>query len=278
MREEASAAAEFHQKMDTIFQELPPLGSNEYLRHIAEEPADALPAQVLVRAYREFAKAGPSMADAANRTLRRLIGRKGGRFEYLGAMAAYLHDRVPRNQYAVGLEDLMQEAIVVMVNALPTDRGTFGVKSWFAFTRQCANEAWRARVGRKGENQEPPRDEPSQNPETGEWSDPLDLAREGDSEDNVVDVDVYTFLAEVIAAIPDPFLRAVAEDQWLSGNPAPDSGKGARKGKPSLMAQYGKTRDSIIRARYDVEAKILAALEARGIPEERLAPHRKKER
>lgn len=279
MREKASAAAGFHHSMDAIYQALPPLGSDEYLRHIAEAPTDALPAQVLVRAYRELAKTGSSMAHAANRTLQRLIGSKHGKVEYLGPMVAYLRNRIPRNQNAVDLDDLVQEAVIVMATTLPTERGRFGEKSWFGFARQCANEAWRARVGRKGEKQEPPRHEPTQNEDTGEWSDPLERATEGDPEDSLAQVDVHVFLAEVIAAISDPFLRAVAEDQWLSGDPSPDSGKRtSERGKPSLMVQFGKSRDSIIRARYAVEARILAALEARGIPKELLAPYRRNER
>jgi DNA-directed RNA polymerase specialized sigma24 family protein len=279
MREEASAAAEFHRKSDAIYQALPPLGTDEYLRHITEAPTDALPPQVLVRAYRELAKAGPSMAEAANRTFKRLTRKKGERFEYLGPMVVFLYNRVPRNQYAVDLDDLVQDAVIIMLRALPTDRGRFGEESWHTFARQCAYTAWQAHVGRKGERQEPPRDEPSRDSETGRWSDPLERARESDSADNVLDVDTHTFLAEVIAAIPDPFLRAVAEDQWLSGDPSPDSGKGTSEGgKRSLMKQFGKTRDSIIRARRIVEARILAALEARGISDELLAQYRKKER
>jgi DNA-directed RNA polymerase specialized sigma24 family protein len=275
MVEEASAAAEFHRETNAIFQALPPLGSDEYLRHIADAPTDALPPQVLVRAYRELANAGPSMMDAANRTFKRLIRKTGKRFEYLGPAVDYLHDRIPRNQYFQDLEDLLQETMIIMANVLPTERGSFGEKSWFRFARQCANEAWRSRVGRKGEKQEPPRDEPAQDRQTGEWSNPLERAREGDAKDNGVEVDVHAFLAEVIATIPDPFLRAVAVDQHLSGEPSPDSGKGD---KPSLSVQFGKSRYSIMRARNAIKARILAALEARGIPEELLAPYHEQER
>ncbi len=281
MDEEPSARDEFLQRMEAIFQALPPLGSDAYLRYLREASTEQLPPQVLVRAYREMVKAGPAMEEASERTFKRLFGRKGGRFEYLGPAVQFLLDRVPQNQQFQDLDDLLQDMGIIMVKALRTKRGRFGEQSWYVFARQCAYQAWADHVGRKGERQEPLRAEPRRDAETGAWSDPLERVREGESEDNVVEVDVHRFLTEVIAAIPDPLIRAVGEDQWLSGDPSPDSGKRISTGKdkkPSLERQLGVSRDRIIRARRSVEARILAELERIGIPEQDLAPFRKDER
>jgi hypothetical protein len=279
MDEGPSAREVFHQRMDAIFQALPPLGSDAYLRHLREASTEQLPAQVLVRAYRELGKAGPVMEEARNRTFARLIGKKGGRFEYLGPAVQFLLPRVPPNQYFQNFEDLLQDTATIMLQALPTERGKFGEQSWYRFARQSAYQAWAAHVGRQGERQEPPRAEPLRDNETGVSFDPLDRVRESESEDNVVEVDVHQLLAEVIAAISDPLIRAVGEDQWLSGDPSPDSGKGtSERGKPSLEIQLGVKRDRIVRARYSVEARILAELERRGVPEQYLAPYRRNAR
>lgn len=284
MDEGPSAREEFHQRMDAIFQALPPHGSDAYLRHLREASTGDLPAHVLVRVYRELADpgiagAGPWVEEARNATFKRLTARKGGRFEYLWPAVEFLLNRVPRNQYFQDLDDLLQDTAVIMLRTLPTTRGNFGEKSWYRFARQCAYEAWKAHVGPKGERQEPARAEPQRDAESRSWSDPLERIRKSESEDNVMEVDVHQLLSEVIAAIPDPLIRAVGEDQWLSGDPSPDSGKGTSKGgKPSLKQQLGVSRDRIIRARRSVEARILAELERRGISEQDLAPFRKDER
>jgi hypothetical protein len=286
MDEGPSEREGFHEWMDAIFQALPPRDSDAYLRHLREASTDDLPAHVLVRVYRELADpqladAGPWVEDARNATTKRLIRRQGGRSEYLWPAVQYLLKRVPHNQYFQDLEDLLQDTLAIMLQTFPTKRGSFGEKSWYRFAKQCAYQAWAAHVGRKGEHQEPLREEPRRDPETGVWSEPLERVRESESEDNVVEVDVHQFLSEVIAAIPDPLIRAVGEDQWLSGDPSPDSGKGTSAGKekkPALERQFGVSRDRIIRAQRFVEARILAELENRGVPERYLAPYRRKAR
>lgn len=279
MRDHSSAVEAFHRRMDAIYQALPPLDSEEYLRHLRDASKEELPAHVLVRAFRETAKHGSVLEEAGNRTFARLISKNEGRFEYLGPAVEYLATRLPRNQYAQDLEDLLQDTAAKMLDVLATKRGSYGERAWYSFARQCAVEVWREHVGRKGEREEPPREEPQRDAATGEWFDPLERIREGQSGGTGVEVDAYDLLREVIKDIADPFLRAVAEDQWLSGDPSPASGDGCSAGgKPSLEAQLRVSRDRIVRAQRAVEARILAALEARGVPEEALAPYAKKPR
>ena len=94
--------------LEKLFQELPPLGSDDYLAHVVGAPTDELPPEVLVRAFRQL----PSDSLSSRATLRRLLGRRpDGSGEYVGpliAYARYVHRAGSPDSY----EDLLQDAFV----------------------------------------------------------------------------------------------------------------------------------------------------------------------
>lgn len=276
MTDGPEATRRFHAKNSAIFEALPPRNSQEYLRHLRTAETADLPAQVLVRAYRECA--AEDWEEARDATFNRLARELSpGRFEYLNNALWYLARKLPGSEYASEAVDLLQETLMVMLRVLPTDRGSFGERSWSGFARQCASQAWRERYGRRGEWIEPHHDR-GRTTDDGEERDPVDEIP-GSSRADEAEIDVHALLREVIGRIPDPFVRAVGEDQWLSGNASDISGKGlSAGGKPSLVQSLGERRDRIVRAAYAVEARIIAELVDRGIEPERLAHFRKKPR
>src|SRR5262247_1893964 len=107
---------------EEIFAALPPLDSPEYLRLLNTATPEELPAQVLVRAYRQLCSAG---AEAeARATLGRLITGQHAGF-YLKSIHTLAKTRVASGQYAYDADDLVQEAIKVIVKTLPAERGAF---------------------------------------------------------------------------------------------------------------------------------------------------------
>ncbi len=68
------------QSYEEIFQALPPLGSEEYVAHIRSAPVSLLPAEILVRAFRQL----PAESEASLVTLQRLFQRRAdGSWDYL---------------------------------------------------------------------------------------------------------------------------------------------------------------------------------------------------
>lgn len=272
---DGSAAREFHERMDVLTRALPPRDSREYLDHLRDAPVEALPAQVLVRTYREAAARG--WEEPRKRTFERLVRERNGRFDHLGPLIRKMRTLMHPDEFERDRYDVLQETFKEMLRVLPTPRGQFAEKAWHPFAEQCLIEARRAREGRRGERAGPKISEPKW---TGtRWTDPVDEALTVDSSPEELDVDVHALLTDVISRMADPLIRDVGEDQWLSGDPSPISGKQrSAKGKPSLEVRLGVSRDRVVRAADAVLARIIAELERRGVPRAWLDKHRKKPR
>src|SRR5947209_6404638 len=88
---------------EEVFQVLPPLGSDEYVRYISSANAEELPPEVLARAYRQL----PPKSPASEETLRRLFRRREERWEYFGPLIARARRLTnSHDEY----EDLLQDA------------------------------------------------------------------------------------------------------------------------------------------------------------------------
>lgn len=245
---------------DEIFEALPPLGSDEYLHLLRTATTEELPPEVLARAYRELAADGDD--EACRETLARLLGEKNGRPEYLGPLLLLAGRRVPPHQHWQEALDLFQDAVALIIEVLPAPQGRFAERAWAAFCRQRLIDAWRRRQGRRGERKEPARAEPL--PEaSGDAPDPFDRQLEPPPWHASVEPDkqawLEDFVGRTLGRIADPFIRAVAEDQWLADEPSPISG--SANGKKPLTVQWGKSRFQVHRALGWARAFLFAALE-----------------
>jgi len=154
-------------RIEELFEALPPLGSKEYLERIKQAPATDLPAQVLVRAYRQLPVGSPE----ANATLSRLLGNYD-RDGYLAPLWQAARQRVSGRDW-FGVDDLVSVAIEEIVKSLGGPRGKGADTAWIAFLHQRLQDAYRAMVGRRGERQDVQKVEPTAN-EDGELVDALD--------------------------------------------------------------------------------------------------------
>jgi hypothetical protein len=73
MTPEADART-YEERNEAIYRGLPPLDSPEYLRLLETAKPEALPAEVLVRVYRQLCQGEP-YGDAARATIERLVVR-----------------------------------------------------------------------------------------------------------------------------------------------------------------------------------------------------------
>lgn len=272
---DGSAASDFHERMDARYRALPPRDSRDYLDHLREASVEELPAQVLVRAYREAAANG--WEEPRKRTFERLVRETNGRFDHLGPLIRKMRSLMHPDEFERDRHDVLQETFVEMLRVLPTPRGEYAEKAWHRFAEQCLIEARRAQEGRRGERAGPKISEPVWT--GGRWTDPVDEALAAGSSPNEPDVDVEALLTDVISRMADPLIRDVGADQWLSGDPSPISGKQrSAKGKPSLEVRLGVSRDRVVRAADAVLARIIAEMERRGVPGAWLDKYRKKPR
>lgn len=239
-------------RIDEIFAALPPLGSKEYLQHIKRTQATELPAQVLVRAYRQLPPGSPE----ANATLARLLGNYD-RDGYLAPLRQAASYRLSERAW-FGVDDLVAEAIGQIVDSLSGPRGKGADLAWSSFLHQRLEDAYRALDGRRGERQDPERAEPSLN-EDGEFTDPLEAVPSeaaaatswhGRAEGNDVEW-LEAFVARELAKIPDDKIREVARDQFSA---TPSSMK-------ELELRYGVDRFQIHRWRDIARTKIYGALQ-----------------
>ncbi len=239
-------------RIDEIFKALPPLGSKNYLKHLKEANARELPAQVLVRAYRQLPPGSPE----ANATLVRLLGdyKKPG---YLAPVWNAAHERISNRDW-FGVEDLMARAIEEIAATLGGPRGKGADTAWVSFCYQRVEDAYRAMVGRRGERQDPEKAEP-RNVEAGEKIDPVDEI----SSEAVLDTNWHgrieesnaewleAFVSRELAKIPDDRIREVARDLF-GAVPTP---------MKELAERYGVERTQIYRWCEIARTRIYAALQ-----------------
>jgi DNA-directed RNA polymerase specialized sigma24 family protein len=241
---------------EELFQALPPLGSDEYLAHLESAPTADLPARVLVRAYRQL----PPKSIAAEATLRRLFRQlPNKRWEYLSPMVSYARRQAPKMK--LDYEDLFQEGLDRILRVLYGKRGEFAERSWPTFCQHELIEAWRAKHGRRGERS--PREEQAERTED-DSTDPLESCLEVPSWHALVspnEVEKIEKLAEqVIASIPDEFVKQVATKAWFTNSRPKVSGKIAEGEEPLTSLFPEKNRYQIMRALKKADVQLIAAL------------------
>lgn len=245
---------------DAIFANVPPLGSPEYLKLLETARLAELPAQVLVKAFRQLVTAGS--LDAANATLVRLFGDL--RFDYIGIVRKLASSYEPKGNFSYDPEDLVQETIKEIVRTLPTDRGAMAEGAWVTFIQQRFADAWRNLYGRDGKKDSEGRVGVYTDPKTGTEHDPVEEtdASEADWHTQLRE-DAAPWLAEfmerAVEMIEDPLIRYVMKDQ-LSDDPSPISAGKSEGGKPPLTEQLGVNRFKIRRAIMSGRSRLAAEL------------------
>lgn len=244
---------------DQIFQALPALGSQEYLAHVGGATKEALPPEVLVRAFRQL----PPGSTGSVKTLERLLGRRAdGSWEYLGPLVSYARRRSRGNPKAH--EDAFQNALQRILETLAGSRGQFAERAWNAFCRHAMIDAWRQQYGRRGERL--PREEALEPGSESENSKPwtgIGAARRIQCSMKLDKTGTIERIAkEVVAGIPDEFVRAVAQAAWFENERPQVTATGvAEDGAVPLAAVFaGKSRYQIMRALRLADAQLAATL------------------
>src|SRR4051812_20636819 len=104
-------------QVDELFGKLRPLTSPEYLEELKTASAAELPAQVLVRAYRQLQKGSP----AAEATLERLLA-MDDKYGYLAPLRKAAAGRISDDDF-FSEDDLVEETVREMADALGGTRG-----------------------------------------------------------------------------------------------------------------------------------------------------------
>jgi hypothetical protein len=249
------------ERIDKLFAALPAPGSPEYFSHLQSVGAEALPAQVLARAYRQLRAAGRD--DAAEATLARLID-SDDPHGYLRAIRRLSKQQVPGNQNWHDAEDLFQSAIAEIIRVLNSPRGALAEVAWVRFCQNCFEDAWRSMHGRRGERLRIEFAEPMKDDESSELIFPVEQTtgesapwHAGAKQSELPQLE--KLIAITIAAMADPLMRAVATDQF-SDDPSPISAGRSAGGKPPLTDQLGASRFQISRALRNAKARLAAAL------------------
>jgi DNA-directed RNA polymerase specialized sigma24 family protein len=248
-----------------LFLALPPLSSEEYLNYVKTAPTEALPPEVLVRAFRQL----PCGSAASHATLCRLFRRIPGQsnsdasWEYLDPTVSFArrHLRsIPGEDY----EDAFQDALRRITETLAGPRGRFAEKSFQSYCRREMIDAYRQKYGRRGEWIPP--EESIEPPEENVGGDPLSQLIEtpewhADLRPNQITL-IEEIAQSVLVGLPSPFIQAVAREAWLQ-NERPKTSGSTRgpDGSGSLASRFpGKSRHQVLRALRHADAQLVAAL------------------
>ena len=242
---------------ERIYDSLPPLGSPEYVRKLKTATAHELPAQVLVRAYRQL-RSGP----AADATLARLLG-YNEKYGYITPLYNAAKRRISRHD-AYGVDDLVHDTIGEIVETLAGPRGEGAENAWVSFLRQRMEDAYRKLVGRRGERR-PQLAEVVTDSETGEEIDPIEAAgvTTGPWQGKVPPSQLEwleAFIRRTFAKIADERLRAIAFDMF-SDDPTPVSSNDPNDTN-TLTNRFGVDRYKIYRWQRAARVVLRAALES----------------
>lgn len=262
---------------DTLFGQLPPLKSYEYIRLMEEPEGEKIPPEVLARAYRQLCNA--NHREGMEATFR-VLTQNGN----LRKLRRFIRNMIPPAQNTFDSEELEQKAWVKIWQTLPTSRGAYAEINWLAFAKQRVLEAWTEEFGKKGsklkikigKEKVPLRMISSvgskNNPNNEKTIEEQDLFEEI-SIDETVEVApwhagikeneiplIEKIIKETIDKIPDPLLKKLAIDQF-GDNPSPISGDRSKTGKIPLTEQTRFDKDFIRRRIEDVRARLAAALE-----------------
>jgi|GEM_PF-2511136 len=247
------------ERNERIFQSLPKLGSDAYMDLLKHGSASDLPAPVLVRAYRQL-----GMGRAAEATLGRLLT-NDATYGYLRPLRKMARRKVSSRDW-FSVEDLVDQSISVIAEALAGPRGDGACEHWISFLKQRMEDAYRLFNGRRRGRQDPPRADPRQDPESGLWSDPADdpgalHASWHGRVDSGHEEWLEAFITRTLATITDTRIREVAQDLF-SAAPSPISSQAGIEegGNIPLTERYGVDRYKIYRWRRIARAKLLAAL------------------
>ncbi len=249
------------ERLDAICAALPAPGSPEYLSLLQTAEASSLPAQVLVRAWRQLTAAGHD--EAAEATLARLLDERN-RHGYLKTVRHLARRQVPSNQNWHDADDLFQAAMIEIMKVLPTPRGALAEIAWTRFCQNCFADAWRTLHGRRGERLRIEFVEPTPDDESSEL---IFVVEQTTGEDapwhaNVTPSElprIEMLIKKTIAGMNDPLMRSIAEDQF-SDDPSPISAGRSPGGKPPLTEQLGASRFQISRALRNAKARLAGAL------------------
>lgn len=257
------------QDYGALFEQLPPLGSKEYISLMDDASSSAkIPPQVLARAYRQLCHANNEVGMKA--TLERLVRKKN-----LGTVIGAIRNKIPPEQFWFSEEDLEQETWREILRVLPTERGAGAETAWVSFAYQCMIDAWRKNFGRKGARLKikiggervtitKARDvaADSENVADGGFAEPDEeinpvetLSNEGafltafswhagltDDQTELIE----KIIKKTIDKIQEPLLKQIAVDQF-GDDPSPISSGASEGGKPPLTEQTGLSRHQIVR-------------------------------
>jgi DNA-directed RNA polymerase specialized sigma24 family protein len=245
------------ERNERIFASLPPLGSPEYMQKLKTASAAELPAPVLVRAYRQL-RSGP----AADATLARLLG-YNEKYGYITPLYKAAKGRISSDE-AYGVDDLVQDTIVEIVDTLAGPHGQGAERAWVSYLRQQMENAHRKLAGRRPERR-PRRAPVVRDSETGEEIDPIDAAgvTTGPWQGSVPSSRLEwleAFIRRTFAKISDERIRAIAFDM-LSDNPTPVSSNDPAETN-TLTRRFGVDRFKIYRWQRSARAVLRAALES----------------
>ena len=240
-----------------IFEELPKLGSPEYMALLRSATAKELPAKVLLMALRQLPQ-----GEAADATLDRLLATES-KYGYLG-MVRRTAARLCTDDDYFAVNDLVAEAVAEIFMTLRTKRGEGAELAWGTFQVQRTIDAHRRLAGRgKGRTPDGGFARAETDPLTGVTNDPVD---DGDASEAFWHGRIASdntewleeFVARAIGEIADPDIRAVAEDQF-GADPSPVSGV-ERDGKVPLATRFNVDRSTIHEWVRIARARIYAAL------------------
>lgn len=235
-------------QVDELFAKLKPLTSPEYIEELKTASAAELPAQVLVRAYRQLPKGSP----AAEATLDRLLA-MDDKYGYLAPLRKAAANRISDDDF-FSEEDLVEETVREMAKALGGTRGKGADLYWIKFIYQRLEDGYRSLTGRRGERAEPPKVRRWQN-EEGQEVNPADEAPRGDATwHGNIDGDnqewIEKFVTREIENIAEPRIRHVARELFKADPPS----------MVELAERMGADRRKISEWRDAARARILAAL------------------
>jgi hypothetical protein len=242
-------------RLESAYQELPPLGGAAYVEYVRTAPKERLPPEVLVRAWKQL---GPESPEAME-TLKRLFGETpDGRWEYLGALASCAWERSGRNRQEY--EDLFQDSLAQILTVLPSHRGKFAERAWAMFCRQQLSEVWRKKYGRRSQRK-PKKADVEVEEITSRFS-ARNLVRDQHPIPPMMQLETIERVARrVLFELKDDFTRSLARAAWFENERPKQSGKGSADGRVSLTELFPeKSRDKIIRTLKYADAQLAAAL------------------
>lgn len=241
-------ARTYEERNEAIYRGLPPLDSPEYLRLLETAKPEALPAEVLVRVYRQLCQAEP-YGEAARATIERLLVRHQA--YYFRKVRFLASKETGGSKNWIDAEDMVHDVVVKVCEVLLRERGRHAETNWVVFTFNLYMDVWREYHGREGAKTRAERGEYDEDG-ISLRSDFEELARyvEGAGPRHSgfdQTARMKAVVAEMVAKIPDPFLRRVAEDQFGT-DPTPISSRRKEDSYKTLSGKLGVSRHVVERA------------------------------